>query len=290
MTRVYSREEVRHLPIQARRPPRNAASGEAKTRAQGVQGLEFADFRAYEPGDEVSRIDWNVTARLGSPWVRTYLEERGHPVLLMVDVSSSTLLGRGTGPAREVIDDVAARLASAAIWSGCETGLLLFADTVQQYVPAATGVAHLTRMIRMLRRSSGGDTGQTDIAGALDYVQKVRPRRSLVFLLSDFLCADFRAALQRCAGRHEIVSLGVETVNAAVHTCGLVNVRDPESGAVLQVDTSSADVRAAVGEAFRQQREQNAEAFRKARVDYLGLNAQSNYVSTMAAFLRQRVG
>ena len=290
MTRVYSREEARQLRIQARRPPRNASTGEAKTRARGVQGLEFADFRAYAPGDEVGRIDWSVTARLGSPWVRTYLEERGHPVLLLVDVSSSTLFGRGMEPARPVIDEVTARLASAAIWSGCDTGLLLFADTVRQYVPAAAGVAHLTRIIRMLRQTAGGDTQQTDIAGALEFLHKTRPRRSLVFLLSDFLCADFAAALQRCASRHEIVAIGVETVNTAIPACGLVNVRDPESGAVAQIDTSSTEVRAAIGEVFRRQRERNAEAFRKARVDYLELRAQTNYVNAVAAFLRQRVG
>ena len=288
MTRVYAREEVRPIAIRARRPLGNLSAGEAKTRARGGQGLEFADFREYEAGDEVSRIDWSVTARLGKPWVRTYLEERGFPVLLLVDVSSSTLCALNGLDTGSVIRDVAARLGSAAIWSGCETALVLFADRVVRYVPAATGVAQLTRMVRELREISSQDAGVTDVAAALEYAQKVRQRRSLVFLLSDFLCGDFAQALRRFAGQHEVVAIGVDSLGGAeIADCGLVNVRDPETARPLQIDTSNFEVRNVLATAFAARRERNAEAFRETGTDYLEIGV--DYVTAISDFLRQRV-
>jgi len=291
MTRVYSREEVRAIPIRARRAIGGVVTGEAKTRTRGAQGLEFSDFREYEPGDDVSRIDWNVTARLGKPWVRTYLEEHGHPVLLMVDISSSTECGRGELPPRNVIADIAARLASAAIWNGCETGLLLFADRVRKYVPAATGIAQLANIVRELKQMSP-DRGETDVGCALDYVQTIRQRRGLVFLISDFLCGDFAESLRRCAGRHEIVAIRVADARDAggIPDCGLLQLRDPETGRVRQIDTASAEVRAAFDNMRELQRESNAESFRKSGIDYLQVAADPGYMNAVVAFLRQRAG
>ena len=291
MTRVYLRDEVRAIPIRARRPLGGVVQGDAQTRLRGAQGLEFSDFREYEPGDDVSRIDWNVTARLGKPWVRMYLEERGHPVLILADVSSSTLWGRGELAARKVIADIAARLASAAIWSGCETGLLLFTDRVKKYVPAKTGLPHLTALIRELKSPVEGD-GRTDVTCALNFVQTIRQRRGIVFLLSDFLSNDFADSLRRCAQRHEVVAIGVGAAESEEETpdCGLLNLRDPESGEVRQIDTSSREVRQAFGDAIGKRREANAETFRKAGVDYLPLAAAPGYMNPVIGFLRQRVG
>jgi len=291
MTRVYSREEVRAIPIHTRKTIGGIVTGEARARPRGAQGLEFADFREYEPGDDVSRIDWNVTARLGKPWVRTYLEERGHPMLLLVDVSASTECGRGELPPRNVIADMAARLASAAIWSGCQTGLLLFGNRVRKYMPAAAGISQLTTIVRELKRALP-DCGETDVAGALDYLQTVRQRRGLVFLLSDFLCGDFAPSLRRCAARHEIVAIGVTDSSAtdAIPDCGLVNLRDPETGCFRQIDTASPEVRSAFDNMRRTQSEHNADSFRKSRIDYLQITSGPHYMNSVVAFLRQRAG
>jgi len=291
MTRVYSREETRAIPIRARRASGGVLSGEAKTRRRGFQGLEFADFREYEPGDEVSRIDWNVTARLGKPWVRTYLEQRGHPVLVMADVSSSTLCGRDGSPA-PVIADVAARLASAAIWNGCETALVLFADRVRKYVSGATGAAHLVNNVRELKKMVPGETntGETNLGCALDYVQTLRYRRCLIFLISDFLCSDFAKPLRRCAARHEIVAIGVGDWERTFELpdCGLVNLRDPETGCRRQIDTGSREARSAFAHMIRARHGSNVEAVRDAGVDYLELNTNPGYPASLIAFLRQR--
>jgi uncharacterized protein (DUF58 family) len=289
MTRVYSREEVRSIPIRTRRPLGSFVSGETKTRMRGADGIEFAGLREYEVGDEVSRIDWSATARLRKPWVRTYLEARGFPVIVMVDVSASTRCSYSEATPNEMIADLAARLASAAIWNGCETALLLFADTVRQYVPAASGAGQLTRMVQALEDTRAADMRQTDVAAALDFLQRTKQRRSLIFLLSDFLYGGFADALRRCASRHEVIAIGVDGMaRAEVPDCGLVNVRDPETGHSLQLDTSCAEVRAALRDFFAAQRGQHLSTFREAGVDYLELESGSEYIASLSNFLRQR--
>ncbi len=295
MTRVYSREEVRTLPVRARRALGGMIQGEAKTRLCGAQGLEVSDFREYEPGDDVGRIDWNMTARLGKPWVRMYPEERGHPVFIVADVSSSTRFGRSELPVQHVIADVAARLASAAIWNGHETGLLLFSDRVRKYIPAVAGVNHLSGIVRELKRTAlgcaaNGIDGATDVACALDYLVTLRRRRCLVFLLSDFVSRDFSASLQRCAQRHELIAI---RVSEPAHlqefpTSGLLNLRDPETGRLQQIDTDAVATRRVFREMLRQRHEEPAGWFRKAGVDYLPLAADANYANTVVALLRQR--
>jgi uncharacterized protein (DUF58 family) len=288
MTRVYSREEVRSIPIRTRRPLGSFVSGEAKTRARGADGIEFAGLREYEVGDEVSRIDWSATARLRKPWVRTYLEARGFPVIVMVDISASTRCPLGEWTPHETITDLAARLASAAIWNGCETALLLFADAIRQYVPAAPGTGQLTRIVQALESAAPPDSGPTDLAAALEFLQRTKQRRSLVFLLSDFLYGDFADALRRCASRHEVVAIAIDGMTREIPDCGLVSVRDPETGRDLQIDTSSTEARAALRDFFAAGRKENLSTFREAGVDYLELEPGSEYLGSLTTFLRQR--
>ncbi|HXE64075.1 MAG TPA: DUF58 domain-containing protein [Bryobacteraceae bacterium] len=289
MTRVYSREEVRSLPIRTRRPLGSFVSGEAKTRARGADGIEFAGLREYEVGDEVGRIDWSATARLRKPWVRTYLEARGFPVIVMADISASTRCSHAEATPHEMIVDLAARLASAGVWNGCETALLLFADTVRQYVSPASGAGQLTRIVQALEGTRPVGTGLTDAAAAFDFLQRTKQRRSLIFLLSDFLYDGFADALRRCASRHEVVAIGIDGISRGeIPDCGLVNVRDPETGRILQIDTASPEARAAVRHFFAAQRQQHISTFRDAGIDYLELEAGTEYIPSLSNFLRQR--
>ncbi len=289
MTRVYSRDEVRSIPIRTRRPLGSFISGEAKTRARGADGIEFAGLREYEVGDEIGRIDWSATARLSKPWVRTYLEALGFPVIVMADISASTRCSLAATTPNEMIADLAARLASAAIWNGCETSLLLFADTIRQYVPAAAGAAQLTRIVQALEATRPEDAATTDVAAAFDFLHRTKQRRSLIFLLSDFLYGGFADALRRCANRHEIVAIGMEGPGRGeLPACGLMNVRDPETGRSLQIDASSALARAALRDFYSAEREQRLAAFRQAGVDFLELDLDSDYIASLTTFLRQR--
>jgi uncharacterized protein (DUF58 family) len=282
MTRAYSREEVRALRIRSRRAASSAVMGESRTRTRASQGLELADFRPYTPGDDIGRIDWNITARAGKPWVRLYVEERGFPVLFVVDVSASTR----SGAVQAAIADTAARLASAALWEGHPIALLRFTDRVQSYIPCATGRGQLDRFIAELNRPLPEPTA-TDLNPVFAHLQALRLRRTLIFLISDFLCSDFEAPLLRCARRHEIVPIAVEDP-LSFEDRGLLNVRDPETGRLAQLDTSSPQVRASWAQLTGARRERNVDTFRKAGLNHLLLRADSSPADMLPAFLKER--
>jgi len=284
VTRVYSREEVRALRLRSPRSAGSAVIGESRTRTRASQGVEIADFREYTPGDDVGRIDWNITARVGKPFVRLYVEERGFPVLFMVDVSASTQ----SGAVHAVIAETAARLASAAVWDGHSTALMRFTDRVHSYLPSAAGPRQLDRLIAELNQPLS-QAASTDLARVLTYLNFLALRRSLVFLLSDFLCPDFEAPLLRCAHRHEIVPIAVEDpLTSHLEDRGLIDVRDPESGHSMQIDTSSPHVRAAWAQLIAARRQRSVDTFRKAGLDHLSLSADSPPAGILAAFLKDR--
>jgi uncharacterized protein (DUF58 family) len=235
------------------------------------QGLDLADFREYQAGDDVGRIDWNVTARVGKPWVRLYAEETGFSVIVLADVSRSV---------RSSLSEIAARILSAGIWSGHRAGLVLFTDRVRKYVPPATGPQHLARLIRELNREQT-DEGLTDPSAALNYASAIA-QRSLVFLLSDFICEDFSTALRRCVQRHELVAIGVEG-DPEVQPRGLMRFRDPETGRIQIVDTANL---APLHEAAQRRRERNANTLRSNQVPSLILTPAANYLQSLARFLR----
>jgi uncharacterized protein (DUF58 family) len=246
--------------------------------ARSAQGLELADFREYQAGDDVGRIDWNVTARVGRPWVRLYAEETGFSVVVLADVSRST---------HSSLSEIAARILSASAWSGHRTGLLLFTDRVRKYVPPASGPQHLARLIRELNRvqmddgRSVTDNGLTDPSTALNYASAI-PQRSLVFLLSDFICEDLSVAVRRCAQRHELVAIGIDG-DPELPPCGLMRVRDPETGRVRIIDTAHL---APLHKAARERRRRNAETFRSNRIPSLILTPDANHLQSLARFLR----
>jgi uncharacterized protein (DUF58 family) len=271
MTRVYSRDEVRSLRIRARRVARTVSAGEMRSGARSPQGLDLADFREYQAGDDVGRIDWNVTARVGKPWVRLYAEETGFSVIVLADVSRSV---------HSALSEIAARILSASIWAGHRAGLLLFTDRVRKYVPPAAGPQHLARLVRELNREQT-DEGLTDPSAALNYASAIA-QRSLVFLLSDFICEDFSAALRRCVQRHELVAIGVDR-DAEIPSGGLMRFRDPETGDIRIVDTANL---APLREAAAQRRKRNAETLRSNQVPGLMLTAEANHLQSLARFLR----
>ncbi len=271
MTRVYSREEVRSLRIRAHRVAKTVVAGEMRYGARSPQGLDLADFREYQAGDDVGHIDWNVTARVGKPWVRLYAEETGFSVIVLADVSRSV---------RSSLREIAARILSASIWCGHRTGLLLFTDRAQTYVPQASGPQHLARLIRELNREYA-DERLTDPSAALNYASAI-PQRSLVFLLSDFICEDFGVSLRRCARRHELSAIGIDG-DSEVPANGLTRFRDPETGRTQIIDTAHLNP---LHEAARRRRERNAETLRTNQVPDLILTPGENHLQSLARFLR----
>ncbi len=278
---------VRRIEIRARRLVASTVIGDYRSVFRG-RGIEFAEVRRYEPGDDVRSIDWNVTARMNAPYVKTYIEERELTVLLAVDLSASSAFGSTGTSKRELAAEVAATLAFAAINSGDRIGLLTFTDRIEEYVPPAGGRTHVLRLIRELLFAEPKGS-RTNIAGALSYLARVTRRRAIIFVLSDFFDTGYDAQLRALAARHEVVAFSLsDRRDAELPDVGLLEVRDAETGARSVLDTSSAAVRASYVSRARQLRDRRRRTLGAAGVDEVRLSTGSSFVAPLLQFFRRR--
>src|SRR5205823_3416206 len=210
------------------------------------QGMEFAEVREYQAGDEVRSIDWNVTARMNRPYVKRYSEERELTVMLAVDLSGSERFGTRRRFKSEIASELAAVLAMSAIRNNDRVGALLFTDHVEHVLPPKKGRRHALRLIRDLLVFEPEGSG-TDIPGTADYLIKMLPHKSIVFLVSDFLSGDIERPLKLLAQRHDLVAVSVEDPSEQqLPDLGVVRLVDPETGRTISVDTSDPSVRAQI--------------------------------------------
>jgi uncharacterized protein (DUF58 family) len=292
--------KVRGLELRARNMTGGLISGAYHSAFKG-RGIEFLDVREYVPGDDTRTIDWNVTARAGHPFVKRYAEERDETVMLLVDGSLSMRFGSGLLSSGGVLSqsgytaasaksdtaaEIFAILASAAVQNHDHTGLILFSNQVDLYVPPACSGPHLLRLIREVLAYRPRERG-TDIARALEFLGRVRPRRSLAFLISDFLSRGFDKALSAQARRHDLIAVPIyHPRESELPDCGLIDFEDAETGEIWTVDTSDEQVRGAHEREAWQRSEGLARLFRSAGVDALRIAAGSDYLPNLIAFLR----
>ena len=214
-------------------------------------GIAFEEVRAYQPGDDIRTIDWNVTARMGHAFVKRFIEERELTVMLLVDTSRSLLFGTGDKQKRDIAAELAALLAFCAISNNDKVGLLLFSDQVEKYVPPRKGTRHALRLIREILFFEPRQRG-TCLRAGLDYLNKVLHRRSILFLMSDFLDVDFDKAFRQTAKRHDLVAVALsDPREVAWPEVGLVELQDAETDESLLIDTSSPEFQTALGEKAR---------------------------------------
>jgi uncharacterized protein (DUF58 family) len=278
---------VRRLELRARGKTREELAGEYHTRFKG-QGIDFADHRAYLAGDDVRAIDWNVTARMPEPYIRTFVEERELTLYLLVDVSPS--LDRGTGrlSKRELAAELAATLAFSALRNNDKTGLILFSREVELLLPAARGRTHVLRVLReILSREAG--PGLTRPAAALDALRRAVPKRSLVFLISDMAGEDFERALKPVARRHDLVAISLhDPADHALPELGLVRLEDAETGHTLVLDSTDPALRRAHAAAHQHWHENLAALWQRCGCDHLEAATDTDYLPALHALLRRR--
>jgi uncharacterized protein (DUF58 family) len=278
-------QKVRLLELRARKTLGHLTFGAYRSAFRG-QGVEFQEIREYVPGDDTRSIDWNVTARLGRPFLKRFSEEREQTVMFVVDGSSSTFFGSGPSQKRDAIAEVFATLALAASNNNDEVGLVRFTDAVELYVPPAKGSLHILRLIREMADFESRDAG-TDITAALDFLMKIRHRRSFVFLLSDFLARDFERALRICAKRHNVVAVSAfDAREEQLADCGLMELEDPESGDRWLLDSGDAEVRKAYRTMTEQRKAQLRDLFQSAGIDHLRVEAGTDFFPDLVRFLR----
>jgi uncharacterized protein (DUF58 family) len=278
---------VRRIEIRTRRLVEETFGGEYHSVFRGT-GIDFREVREYVPGDEVRTIDWNVTARTGAPFVKTFEEERELTVMLLADVSRSGRFGSGERSKLETAAELCALLAFAAVANKDKVGLVLFSDRVEKYIPPAGGRQHVLRLIRDLLGHEPAGRG-TDLSAPLRLVGSVLKRRAAVFLVSDFWAEGFAVPLQIVARRHDCVAVRVrDPREAELPPVGLVRWTDAETGRTALVDASAAAVRAGLAERVRRRDHDLERLLARLRVDLVDVDASRGYVEPLQAFFAGR--
>src|ERR1700720_729234 len=255
-------KKIRKLELRTRRFVETAFAGQYHSVFKG-RGMNFDEFRQYDFGDEVRSIDWNVTARMGEPYVRKYIEERELTVMLLIDVSASGTYGSVNASKRELAAEVACLLAFCAIRNSDKVGLILFTDRVEFYIAPGKGRLHILRLIReILYFEPLGK--RTDLKPPLDFLNRVITRRAVVFLVSDFQAKDYEKPLTICSRRHDLIAVPVEDRGEhSLPNIGLVLVEDPESGARYEIDSADRHVRSQFNEFAERERVDREALFRR---------------------------
>jgi uncharacterized protein (DUF58 family) len=250
--------------------------------------MNFDEFRQYQFGDEVRSIDWNVTARMGEPFVRKYVEERELTVMLLVDVSASGGFGSASYSKRELAAEVASLLAFCAIRNNDKVGLLLFTDQVELYVPPRKGHTHTLRLIREILYFEPRGRG-TNLANPLDFLNRVTTRRAVVFVVSDFQASDYDRPLSICSRRHDLIALPVEDPGErALPNVGIVQLEDPETGKTFEVNFSDRRVRAEFQRVSERHRQDREALFRRKKIDSVSLRTDQDYFPMLRSFFLRR--
>jgi len=283
--------QVRRVELRTRRLVNSRFSGEYLSSFKG-QGIEFAEVREYIPGDDVRTIDWNVTARLGAPFVKRYVEERELNVLLIVDLSGSDRWGTRGKLKSQLIAEVAAALAMSAARNNDRVGLLIVTSEVEHYLPPRKGRRHVLRVIRDLLAFEPARRG-TDLVAATTYAQRVLPHRSLIFLFSDFRLGRgwnaFGRALGGLRARHDVVACRLsDPADFELPRVGMLRVVDPESGARGVLDTSSPALRGRFEAALDAEEDHARRAFARVGVDEIRLRTDRSFTSALMGFFRRR--
>jgi uncharacterized protein (DUF58 family) len=251
-------------------------------------GLSFEEVREYQPGDDVRTIDWNVTARVGHPFIKRFVEERELTMILLVDVSASQNFGTRQLTKRSAAAELAALLALCAVSNNDRVGLLAFTSEIERYVPPNKGPRHVLRLLRDILAFDAKHTG-TNLTPALDYLNKVQRRRAIVFLMSDFLSTGYETAFRRAAHKHDLIA--VRTSDPREHAwpaTGLVRLQDAETGKQVLVDTSSLPVRAEFAAMARAKNEAFAKLARGCQADLIEAGTDGDHFDALLNFFRRR--
>lgn len=280
---------VRAIEIRARRRAASMTAGNYRSIFRGA-GIEFAEAREYVPGDDARRIDWNVTARMGRPWVKEYVEERELTVVCAVDVSASALAARPARGRFEAAAEAVALLGFSAALNHDRAGLLLFDEGVHAFVPPRRGVRQVTRLVGDVLRAQQSALGHTtDIGAAADYLGRVLRRRSTVFLISDFIARGYEESLRGLARRHEVVAVTlVDPLDIALPDVGLIEVVDAERGGRVLLDSSSVRVREAYAAAAAGRAAGRKRSLAAAGVDEIEVNLDRDVTAPLVAYFRRR--
>ncbi len=279
--------QVKRIELRTRGLVNSRFTGEYHSVFKG-QGMEFSEVREYQPGDEVRTIDWNVSARMRRLFVKRYVEERELTVLLIVDVSGSSRFGTGERDKQAMAAELAAVLALTATRNNDRVGLILCSDRVEHVVPPRKGRRHALRLVRDVLAWPSTDRG-TDLSQALDYSARVLHHRALVFVISDFVSKPVDKSLRAIAQRHDVVAVVMDDpAERELPRLGVVRVVDPETGALVEVDSSAPGVRSAYAMAIAGERVARQQMLRRLAIDEVAVDTDRGFAEPLLRFFNVR--
>ena len=280
-------KKVRKIEIKTKGLSKQMFSGEYHSAFKG-RGMSFSEVRSYQFGDDVRNIDWNVTARTGIPFVKIFEEERELTVMLLIDVSQSAYFGTVNQFKQGIITEISAVLSFSAIQNNDKVGVIFFTDKIEKFIPPKKGRSHILRIIRELIDFHPDDTG-TNLGEALRYFNNVVKKRSICFVLSDFMTKNYEAPLRIASRRHDLVGVHIyDPCEEEMPNIGLVRAKDAETGELAWLDTSSPYTRKQHAEWFEENFSYFKSTFAKSGTDFVSIRTDENYVTSLLKFFKKR--
>ena len=280
-------KKVRKIEIKTRGLSNQIFSGEYHSAFKG-RGMAFSEVREYMPGDDVRTIDWNVTARLNSPYVKVFEEERELNVVLLVDVSASGDFGTQKQFKKDLITELCAVIAFSASTNNDKIGVIFFTDTIEKFIPPKKGKSHILRIIRELINFEPKGKG-TNITQALRYLTNAVKKKSIVFLISDFMTSGFEDALKISNRKHDVVALQItDAAEKSIPNIGLIKIKDNESGKLIWVNTASKEFRNNYARQSSLFEQKLKEIFNRSGVDHAEIDTEKGYIKPLMNLFKRR--
>ncbi len=281
-------DKVRKIEITTRNLVDEIFSGEYHSIFKG-QGVEFSEVRPYQPGDNVKFIDWNVTARTGSPYIKKFEETRELTVLLMIDVSRSGAFGSINKFKREIAAEIGSILAFSAIKNNDKVGLLLFSDKIEQYIPPKKGKKAVLRLIREILYHRA-ENHKTNIKNALEYYYKMSKKHSIIFVLSDFFDDDFMNSMQIVSQKHDVIGIRIlDPKEISLPNAGYFNLEDAETGQTELLNLRNKRFQETFKQHVNEKINSLAHKFKKHKIDLVDIRTDEPYVKNLIKFFTKRI-
>ncbi len=281
-------KKVRLIEIKTRHIVNNIFGGEYHSAFKGM-GMEFAEVREYYPGDDIRAIDWNVTARTGKPFIKKYDEERELTVMLIVDVSASGFFGTGDSLKSDIMIELASILSFSAIKNNDKVGLLLFSDKIEEFIPPKKGKSHVLRVIREMIYHKAKDR-KTDISIALEHIQKVLKRKSIIFLLSDFWDDSYQQTMKLINKKHDLINIQIlDKAEIAIPKLGMVKFHDAETQKSAWIDTNNKQVQNISTKYIQNKNKVIKEFCKNNKIDFISIDTAEGYLNPLELFFSTRM-
>jgi uncharacterized protein (DUF58 family) len=288
MTTADILKKVRQIEIKTKGLTNHIFGGEYHSAFKG-RGMSFSEVREYAYGDDIRSIDWNVTARSNTPYVKIFEEERELTLMLLVDISASSLFGTTSQTKRNLITEICAVLSFSAITNNDKVGVIFFSDKVERYIAPKKGRSHILFIIRELITLEPHHSAQTNIQAALKFLNNIMKKRAITFLLSDFISEPYKEALNVAGKRHDIIGINVsDKRDKEIPDIGVMKVRDAESGKMIWVDTSSTSFRKKYAANYLQHEQHTRDVFMKSGSSFVPIQTDDDYVQKLQLFFKAR--